>query len=49
MVDNKPSIYPGKTDFILSGSKSKLKKVKNFQVKFDNDVTHATTSVKYLG
>ena len=49
LVDNKLSMHPGKTELILFVSKSKLKKVKNFQVKFENYVTHATTSVKYLG
>ena len=49
MVDNKLSMHPGKTELTLFVSKTKLKKVKNFQVKFENYVTHATTSVQYLG
>ena len=45
---NKLSMHPGKTELILFGSKSKLKKVKNFQVRFENYVTHSKTSVKCL-
>lgn len=42
-------MHPGKTELILFGSKSKLKKIKQFKVNCEGFVTEASTCVKYLG
>ena len=42
-------MHPGKTKLILFGSKSKLRKIKDFTVTCEGQVTKASTSVKYLG
>ena len=49
LVDNKLSMHPGKTELILFGSKSKLKKVKDFELDFEGHITKASTCVNYLG
>ena len=49
LIDNKLSMHPGKTELILFGSKSKLKKIKQFKVNCEGFVTEASTCVKYLG
>ena len=49
LVDNKLSMHPGKTELILFGSKSKLKKVKNYKIECQGHVIYATNCVKYLG
>ena len=49
LVDNKLSLHLGKTEFILFGSKRKLKKGKDIKVTCNGHTIEHTTSVKYLG
>lgn len=49
LIDNKLSLHLGKTGAILFGSKSKLSKVRNFNVTCDNHTISAQNGVKYLG
>ena len=49
LIGNKLPMHPGKTELILFGSKSKLRKIKEFTVTCEGQVTKASTSVKYLG
>ena len=47
--DNKLSLHLGKTEYILFGSKRKLRRVKDFKVTCNGHTIEHTTSVKYLG
>ena len=49
LVDNKLSLHVGKTECLLFGSKSKLKKVDNFQVSCEGRAVQRVYQVKYLG
>ena len=49
LVDNKLSLYLGKTESVLFGSKRKLKKVKWFHIVCNGHTTESTDHVKYLG
>ena len=49
LVDNKLSLHLGKTEAILFGSKRKLKKGNNFQVKCNDTTIKNVNNVKYLG
>ena len=49
LVDNKLSLHLGKTEAILFGSKRKLKKSNNFQVKCNDTTIKNVNNVKYLG
>ena len=49
LVDNKLSLHLGKTESILFGSKRKLSKVENFQIKCNEQAIESTKQVKYLG
>ena len=49
LVDNKLSIHLGKTESILFGTNSKLKKANNLNICHGNHVIEQKQSVKYLG
>lgn len=49
MVDNKLSMHAGKTELILFGSKSKLRKIPKFEISFQDHKISSQNSVKYLG
>ena len=49
LVDNKLSLYLGKTECILFGSKRELRKMKDFYIVCNDHTIDSTTSVKYLG
>ena len=49
LVDNKLSLHIGKTECLLFGSKSKLKKVENFEVSCEGRAVQQVNQVKYLG
>ena len=49
LIDNKLSLHVGKTETILFGSKRKLNRVCDFDVKYKNHCIMGVTSVKYLG
>ena len=49
LVDNKLSLHLGKTECILFGSRTKLRKVQNFGIGCNGHSIQAQTSVKYLG
>ena len=49
LIDNKLSLHLGKTECILFGSKSKLKKVDSFLVKCNGEEVKSSSSMKYLG
>ena len=48
LMDNKLSLYLGKTESILFGSKRKLRKVTSFEVKCNNEVIQNVNSAKYI-
>ena len=49
LVDNKLSLHLCETEYILFGSKRKLKRVKDFKVTCNGHTIEHTTSAKYLG
>ena len=49
LIDNKLSLHLGKTEAILFGSKKRLRKVNDFEVRCNNEVIKQVTNVKYLG
>ena len=49
LVDNKLSLHLGKTECIMFGSKRKLSKLHNFNVKCNDHTIVSQSSVKYLG
>ena len=49
LVDNKLSLYFGKTECVLCGPSRKLKREGQFEVKCHNHVIKASDHVKYLG
>ena len=49
LIDNRLSMHLGKTECILFGPKSKLKKVENFSVESHDSKIQSVESVKYLG
>jgi hypothetical protein len=48
LVDNKPSLYLGKTEYIIFGTKRKLRKVTNFQIQCNDHIIKSQTKLKYL-
>ena len=49
LVDNKLSLYLGKTECIYFGSKRKLRKAKEFSIICNGQNIKSQNSVKYLG
>ena len=49
LIDNKLSLHLGKTEAILFGSKKRLRKVNDFEVRCNNEVIKQVPNVKYLG
>ena len=49
LIDNKLSLHLGKTECILFGTKQKLNRISDFEVKCNNVVVESSKSVKYLG
>ena len=49
LIDNKLSLYMGKTVCVLFGSKRKLRKIDKFSIECNGHTIKAQSSVKYLG
>ncbi len=49
LIDNKLSLHVGKTECILFGSKSKVKRFPDFSIKYNDQVIKSQDNIKYLG